>query len=63
MRITSVDFLKKNRKYAIPIIFIASAIATPPDAVTQLMVAVPLVILYEIGIFIARYAEKKKEEN
>ena len=59
----SLDFLKKNRKYAIPLFFIASAMATPPDAVTQLMVAVPLIILYEIGIYFTGLIKKKKEEN
>jgi sec-independent protein translocase protein TatC len=63
MEIDNVDFLKKNRKYAIPLIFIASAILTPPDVITQLMAAVPLIILYEIGIFFTRLTKKKKEEN
>jgi len=63
MRIMSVDFLKKNRKYSIPLIFVAAALLTPPDIISQCMVAVPLIILYEIAIFIARFAEEKKEEN
>jgi sec-independent protein translocase protein TatC len=53
------DFLRKNRKYAILLIFVAGAILTPPDVITQCMMAVPLMILYEIGIFVARIAEKK----
>ena len=46
--------LKKNRKYAILLIFVGSAILTPPDVVTQTMMAIPLMVLYEISIFGAR---------
>lgn len=63
MEIVNVDFLKKNRKYSIPLIFISAAILTPPDVITQLMAAVPLIILYEIGVFITGLTKKKKEEN
>ncbi|MGZ6237401.1 MAG: twin-arginine translocase subunit TatC [Syntrophales bacterium] len=58
--------LSKNRRYAILIIFIAAAILTPsPDALTQIIMAVPLMGLYEIGIIVAKLAEKKrpKEED
>jgi len=57
--LVSVDFLKKNRKYAILIFFVGSAILTPPDVVTQTMMAVPLMILYEISIIGARIFGKK----
>ncbi len=63
MGIVSVDFLRKNRKYAILIIFTASAILTPPDVATQIMMAGPLMILFEISIIGARIFQKKKEEN
>jgi len=63
MGIVSVAFLKKKRKYAILLTFIASAILTPPDPISQCMMAGPLIILYEIGVFFARFAEKKKEER
>ena len=46
--------LRKNRKYAILLIFVVSAILTPPDVVTQTMMAIPLMILYEISILGAR---------
>lgn len=59
MGLVSVDFLKKNRKYAILIFFIVSAIITPPDVVTQIMMALPLMILYEISIVGARIFGKK----
>ncbi|MFZ2039943.1 MAG: twin-arginine translocase subunit TatC, partial [Desulfobacterales bacterium] len=48
--IVSVDFLKKNRKYAILLFFIVGAILTPPDVVTQIMMALPLMVLYEFSI-------------
>ena len=56
----SVGFLRKNRKYAILLTFAMAAILTPPDVITQCMMAAPLLILYEIGIFIAMIAGKKK---
>ncbi|MCX5835906.1 MAG: twin-arginine translocase subunit TatC [Deltaproteobacteria bacterium] len=55
--------LAKQRRYAILVIFIAAAVLTPsPDAVTQIIMAIPLMILYEFSIFIARFAEKKHPE-
>lgn len=56
-------FLAKQRKYAILIIFIAAAILTPtPDAFTQILMAVPMMVLYEISIIIIRVGVKKKAE-
>ncbi len=57
--IVSVDFLKKNRKYAILIFFVGAAILTPPDVVTQVMMALPLMLLYEISIVGARLFGRK----
>jgi sec-independent protein translocase protein TatC len=56
----SVTFLKKNRKYALLLFFIGAAILTPPDVVTQIMMALPLMVLYEISIVGARIFGKKK---
>ncbi|HSO20553.1 MAG TPA: twin-arginine translocase subunit TatC [Desulfosarcina sp.] len=62
--IVSVPFLKKNRKYAILLFFVGSAILTPPDVVTQVMMALPLMLLYEISILGARvFGRKSLEEN
>ena len=58
--IVSVAFLKKNRKYAILLFFVFSAVLTPPDVVTQVMMAIPLIILYEISIIGAKLFGKKK---
>jgi sec-independent protein translocase protein TatC len=65
--IVSVDFLKKNRKYALLLFFVGSALLTPPDVVTQIMMAFPLMLLYEVSIVGARIFGKKtrteKEET
>lgn len=62
MGLVSVEFLKKNRKYAILIIFIVAALVTPgPDVISQLMMAVPLMFLYELSIIGARLFSKKKD--
>lgn len=60
MGLVSVAFLKKNRKYAILLIFVVAAILTPPDAVTQILMAIPMMALYEISIIGARIFERKK---
>ncbi|MDF1593842.1 MAG: twin-arginine translocase subunit TatC [Desulfobacterales bacterium] len=60
MGLVTVDFLKKNRKYAILLFFVAAAILTPPDVVTQVMMALPLMLLYEISIIGARIFAHKK---
>jgi sec-independent protein translocase protein TatC len=51
--------LARNRKYVIIIIFIVAAILTPPDPLSQVMMAVPLVALYEASIWVARIFGKK----
>ncbi len=58
--IVSVDFLKKNRKYALLLFFAGAAILTPPDVVTQVMMALPLIVLYEISIIGAKIFGRKK---
>ncbi|HUV78819.1 MAG TPA: twin-arginine translocase subunit TatC [Desulfobacterales bacterium] len=59
----SVSFLKKNRKYALLLFFVGAAILTPPDVVTQIMMAVPLMVLYEISIIGAKIFGKKTPEK
>ncbi len=58
--IVTPEMLKKWRKYAIVIIFIVAAILTPPDVVSQIMLAVPILVLYEIGIIICKVVTKKR---
>ncbi|MEQ9121887.1 MAG: twin-arginine translocase subunit TatC, partial [Alphaproteobacteria bacterium] len=55
--------LARRRKYAVVIIVIAAAVLTPPDPISQIGLAVPLYLLYELSILTARMAEKKKAER
>ena len=48
------EILKKNRKYAIVIIFTISAILTPPDVLSQILLALPLIVMYEISILLSK---------
>ena len=57
------EFLKTRRKYVVVIIFAAAAILTPPDPITQIGLAIPLLILYELSIFSVNFIEKKKIEQ
>ena len=57
------EFLKKRRKYVVVIIFTAAAILTPPDPITQIGLAIPLLILYELSIFSVRLIEKKSKKD
>ena len=57
------DSMKKFRKFAILCSFILSAILTPPDVATQLMMALPIIILYEVSIFLSKTMYRKKEEE
>lgn len=56
-------FLRKQRKFAILLIFVAAAILTPPDVITQIMMAGPLLALYEISILVSKLAGRKKEDS
>lgn len=61
--IVGPQMLRDYRKYSYVIILIIAAIVTPPDVISQLMVTVPLVILYEISIYISKFVYKKEEIN
>ncbi len=54
----TAETLSKWRKYAIVIIFIVAAILTPPDILSQILLAVPLLVLYELSIFLVRHVQK-----
>ena len=64
-RIGLIDsiFLKQRRKYVVVMIFAAAAILTPPDPITQIGLAIPLLILYELSIFSVSMIEKKVKEK
>ena len=56
-------FMRSYRRHAIVIFFILGAFLTPPDPISQVMVAVPLILLYEISISISGYANKKRNKE
>ena len=61
--IVNPSFLKKNRKFALVILLSLSAIITPPDIASQIIVCIPLLILYEVSIFISKIVFKNQELN
>ena len=62
--LVTVPFLRVNRKYAVLIFFVGAAMITPPDVVTQIMMAFPLMLLYEISIWGAIvFGQKKTSEE
>jgi sec-independent protein translocase protein TatC len=54
------EYLKKRRKYVVVIIFSVAALLTPPDPITQIGLAIPLLILYELSILSVKIIEKRK---
>ncbi|GAA4316480.1 twin-arginine translocase subunit TatC [Pontixanthobacter gangjinensis] len=61
--VVTPQFLKTYRKYALVIVLILSAIITPPDIVSQIIVAIPVLILYEVSIIISKIMYRKEEEK
>jgi sec-independent protein translocase protein TatC len=61
--ILTPKFMKTYRKHAYVVMLLLSAIITPPDVFSQIMVCIPLVFLYEIGIMISRSVVKKREKE
>jgi sec-independent protein translocase protein TatC len=59
--IVTPEFLKKNRAYGMLFIFVVAAVITPPDVISQVMLAIPLLLLYEVGILVSRMAEGRKK--
>ena len=55
------EYLKLRRKYVVVIIFAIAAILTPPDPITQIGLALPLLLLYELSIFTVKFIERKKD--
>jgi len=54
------EFLKKYRRHAIVVILIISAVITPPDMLSQIIVSIPIIVLYEIGIVVSIRTSKNK---
>jgi sec-independent protein translocase protein TatC len=62
--IMSAEFMRKYRRHAYVVILLIAGIVTPtPDMVTQLLMASPMFVLYEVSIFIAKFVYKKKEKE
>ena len=61
--ILTPQFMRTYRKHSYVVMLLLSAIITPPDIFSQIMVAIPLVFLYEISIFISRSVVKKREKE
>ena len=59
--IVTTEGLRAKRRYAVVIAFVVAAVLTPPDVVSQLALAVPLIAFYEISILIGRWIERKRE--
>lgn len=66
MGLITPDFLKKYRKHALVLVLILAAVITPPDIISQIIVAIPILILYEVSIYISKVVVKrelKKEQK
>jgi sec-independent protein translocase protein TatC len=61
--ITSSEGLRSKRRYAIVICFVVAAVLAPPDVVSQIALAIPLLAFYEISIIVGSWIEKKREEE
>ncbi|WP_299121611.1 twin-arginine translocase subunit TatC [uncultured Tenacibaculum sp.] len=57
------QFLRKYRKHALVLVLILSAIITPPDVASQVIVSVPIMILYELSIYVSQFVIKKQQKN
>jgi sec-independent protein translocase protein TatC len=57
------NFLRTNRKFAIVIVLSISAIITPPDIASQIIVTIPILILYEVSILISKIVFKRQQKN
>ena len=57
------ELLKKYRRHALVVVLIISAIITPPDVTSQLLVSFPVLILYEVSVILSRRVNRKREAN
>ncbi len=61
--LTSVESLKKKRPYVIVTVFVVGMLLTPPDVISQILLAVPMWLLFEIGLFFAAFGGKPTEND
>jgi sec-independent protein translocase protein TatC len=57
------DTLKQKRRYAIVFVFVVAAIVTPPDPISQLSLALPLVLLYEASVWLSVFVERRRAKE
>jgi len=60
LSLISSNFLRVNRKYAVLVIAIISAVITPPDVFSQILMIGPLMVLYEVGLLLVRLTERRR---
>lgn len=63
LRLITPEGMRRYRKYAILVIFITAAILTPPDVFSQVLMAIPMMFLYEVSIYITKVAGRTREKN
>jgi sec-independent protein translocase protein TatC len=61
--LVTAEGLARNRRYAIVITFVVAAILTPPDVISQIGLAIPIIGLYEVSILLVRWGEKRRRER
>ena len=61
--LVTVEMLKQKRRYAVVLAFIAAAILTPPDPLSQVALAFPIILLYEISIWCSILMDRKKNND
>ncbi len=57
------EFLKQYRRHAIIVCFILSAFLTPPDPVSQVLIAIPLILLYQLAIWVSKFGVRKRNKE
>lgn len=61
--LVSIAALHRSRKYVLLGVFVVAAVATPPDVISQITLAVPLYLLFELGILLSYFAQRKKKSR
>jgi sec-independent protein translocase protein TatC len=60
---TDPDSLRAKRPYVVVGAFVISMLLTPPDIISQIMLAIPMLLLFELGVFIAAMHQKKNDSE
>lgn len=59
----SAEDMRKKRRYAIVVAFVCAAVLTPPDVISQIGLALPIILLYEVSIYAVRFMEKRQAKD